>query len=66
MYLNLPTVASGVLLIEMQDGVGMVCPMISVFLMLILRPNSSEDVVHEALKTIMSVACKNDIIREKL
>ena len=60
MYLNLPTVASGALLIEMQDGLGMVCPMISVFLMLIVRPNSS--VVHEVLKTIISVACKRGII----
>lgn len=50
MYLNLPTVASGVLLIEMQDGVRMFFPMISVFLMLIVRQNSSEEVVHEALE----------------
>lgn len=50
MYLNLPTVASGALLIEMQDGLGMVCPMISVFLMVIVRQNSSEEVVHEALE----------------
>ena len=62
MYLNLPTIASDVPLIEIKCGVGMFCPIISVFLMLIVRPNSSEEVVHKALETIISVACKIGII----
>lgn len=68
MYLNLPTIASDVPLIEIEGWVGLFCPMTSVFYAVCETEviTSFWEVLQESLKTIMSVACKSGIISENL